>query len=138
MNFKKLSTNFRILMVRTKTIAMETFNILLFIRRFLTRHLDIRTILRRGVYVLEKFKGVYGFNFKAFGRFARRGRALELKYTRGYDVSRRYHIGGDYSMFHVPLTFGVGCLKAIFFKKPEYYFKSAIFCSSKKFNSLKS
>ena len=58
MNFKKLSRNFRIIMVRTKTISMETFNILLFMRRFLTRHLDIRTILKRGVYVLEKFKGV--------------------------------------------------------------------------------
>ena len=138
MNFKKLSNKFKIIMIRSKSISLETFNILILVRRFLSRHLDIRTILKKGIYVFEKFKGVYGFNIKAYGRFARRGRAFEIKFSRGFDVNRRYDISGDYASLNLALNFGIGCIKAIFFRKPNYFFKNFIFFSSKNLNSLKS
>lgn len=105
---------------------MEAFSVVLFTRRFLTRDLDVRSIISRGFSTLCSFKGVYSFTFQAFGRFARRGRALRLSVKHGTDHSRIYDIPGDYAQYASPLLFGVGSLKVIFFRREGFSFRNTL------------
>jgi hypothetical protein len=103
---------------------METSNMMILIRRFLTKTLDIRNLLNMSKPSFRVFKGLQGYIFKAVGRFARRGRALKFSAKFGLNYSRLHDIPADYSAYSFPLLFGIGNLQAIFFYAERFYFKT--------------
>jgi hypothetical protein len=70
------------------------------------------------------FKGLQGFVFKAVGRFARRGRALEFCLKSGLNYSRFHDIAADFSEYSFPLLFGIGNLQATFFYAERFYLRT--------------
>jgi hypothetical protein len=79
--------------------------------------------LKKSFPVFRTFKGVVGFSFQAYGRFARRGRAFFFKHSYGYDKTRVYDTPVDYSCYVAPLLFGVGCLRLLLFRREGFLFR---------------
>ena len=115
--------SYKLVLIHSTNNSLESFNVLVYIRRFISKNLDLRTILKASFPVFKVFKGVCGFSFQAYGRFARRGRAFFFKHSFGLDKSRVYDTPGDYSCYVTPLLFGVGCLRLMFFRREGFLFR---------------
>lgn len=103
---------------------METSTMVVLIRRFLTKQLDIRNLLSLSRNAFKQFKGIIGYVFYARGRFARRGRALDMKVVFGKNLARIYDFSGDYAEYNFPLLFGVGNLQTIFFYSKRFFLRA--------------